>query len=211
MVRNIPFTDETACEWSVESQHFSKACHLIEAAALRLVELANEAGDHHASRAALQVGCTALRGNEPLYRALIDLNYRRGDQAAMTAAWKELEGILETLGSGPSQETLELYNCSRPPPAPVEPDRAAVGVHDCRDQEWDTHFGVRHCPWSKSAGKFGRVRGKRGVVAPGVGMRLRPALQPVTKQLRTISTSRGRAAAALCLRTSHGEWEENLR
>jgi DNA-binding SARP family transcriptional activator len=109
MVRNIPFTDETACEWSVESQHFSKACQMIEAAALRLVELANEAGDHQASRSALQVGCAALRGNEPLYRALIDLNYRRGDQAAMTAAWKELEGILETLGTGPSQDSIELY------------------------------------------------------------------------------------------------------
>lgn len=109
MVRSIPFTDEIACEWSVESQHFSKACQMIEAAALRLVELANEAGDHHASRSALQVGCAALRGNEPLYRALIDLNYRRGDQAAMTAAWNELEGILEALGSGPSQETVELY------------------------------------------------------------------------------------------------------
>ena len=39
----------------------------------------------------------------------MDLNYRCGDQAAMIAAWNELTRIPETIGGGPSRETIDVY------------------------------------------------------------------------------------------------------
>src|SRR5262249_26475801 len=89
LVRGVPF-DAAGYDWAHEQQQYADACDLVERAALRLVDLALDIDDITTAREAVSQGLKALRINEPLYRARMQIEAHCGNHAGVRRAYKEL-------------------------------------------------------------------------------------------------------------------------
>jgi DNA-binding SARP family transcriptional activator len=104
-----PF-DAAGYEWAFTHQFHAQTSELIESAALRVVELALDAGDHDAARFAIKQGLKALPLQEPLYRAKMRLEAASNNLAGVKETYDELVLLLDDLDDGyrPSAETARL-------------------------------------------------------------------------------------------------------
>lgn len=110
LVEGPPF-DAPGYDWAHHGdQWVAEASTLIERAALLLVELASDAGDLAAARAAVMQGLRGLPGNEPLYRARMCLEHQAGNLAGVRSAYDELVALLDDLEMEPSTTTDALYH-----------------------------------------------------------------------------------------------------
>lgn len=114
LVTGQPF-DEAGYEWAFDSQLAYRAAVVIEAAALRAVELALAADDPAAARSALSQALLAMPGNEVLYRERMRVEAHIGDRAGVRSVYAELRKVLAELGvdkhdkGDPSPATRKLY------------------------------------------------------------------------------------------------------
>ncbi len=72
LVTGRPF-DAPGYEWAHQHQHHGRACDLVESTAIRLVDLALDAGALGAARRGVAQALKALPAHEPLYRARMRL------------------------------------------------------------------------------------------------------------------------------------------
>jgi hypothetical protein len=77
-------------EWTHEQQFVADACETIETATLRVVRLAIELGEPAAARGAVIQGLRALPGNEPIYRAQMQIEHAVGNGYGVNNALREL-------------------------------------------------------------------------------------------------------------------------
>ncbi|MFT3852005.1 MAG: LysM peptidoglycan-binding domain-containing protein [Ilumatobacteraceae bacterium] len=114
LVTGQPF-DEAGYEWAFDSQLAYRAAVVIEAAALRAVELALAADDPAVARSALSQALLAMPGNEVLYRERMRVEAHIGDRAGVRSVYAELRKVLAELGvdnddkGDPSPATRRLY------------------------------------------------------------------------------------------------------
>ena len=113
LVRGVPF-DGADFDWAHEQQFVADACETVEAATLRVVKLALELGDPASARQAICQGLRALPGNEPIYRARMQIEHALGNIDGVNGALRELTSVL--LGAAddgfefePSAETIDLH------------------------------------------------------------------------------------------------------
>ena len=108
----VPF-DAVGYEWAYEQQHHARACELIETAGLRLVDLALDADDVIAARAAVISALAALKINEPLYRARMKIEAHVGNTVGVQTAYNEIVALIGDLDGAPqsrvSSSTARLY------------------------------------------------------------------------------------------------------
>jgi hypothetical protein len=104
LVQGVPF-DAVGYDWAHEHQHYADACELVERATLTMVDLALELDDVTAARHAVSQGLKALRVNEPLYRARMQVEAHCGNRAGIRAAYDELASLLQELADGPESYT----------------------------------------------------------------------------------------------------------
>lgn len=111
LVGGTPFNDRHY-DWSQMGQHRAEADGLIERVALTLVDLAVEAGDFDAARAAIISGLRGVPMSEPLYRARMNVEAESGDLHAVKKAYTELTHLLDNMIAGfePSSETSMLFD-----------------------------------------------------------------------------------------------------
>ena len=112
LVRGVPF-DAVGYDWAHEHQHHARACELIETAGLRLVDLALEADDVATARTAVSRALTALKINEPLYRARMKIEAHAGNTAGVRSVYNELVSLMNDLDptdqGAPSTQTTQLF------------------------------------------------------------------------------------------------------
>lgn len=108
LVNGPPF-DGNGYDWAFVSQEVAGANTLIEQAAVRLAELAVEAGAHDVAREAITAGLRGLPGNEGLYRRRMRVEALDGNKAGVAAAWHELCAHLAEFDMEPSTATTDLY------------------------------------------------------------------------------------------------------
>jgi hypothetical protein len=122
LVHGVPF-DTVGYEWAHEHQHHARACELIETTALRLVDLALEADDPSTARRAITQGLTALKINEPLYRARMKVEAHIGNTTGIRDAYAELAGLMIELDDDdsfrPSAQTVSLLECLTAAPSRI--------------------------------------------------------------------------------------------
>lgn len=111
LVGGTPFNDRHY-DWSQMGQHRAVADGLIERVALALVDLAVEAGDYDAARAAIISGLRGVPMSEPLYRARMNVDAASGDLHAVKKAYTELTHLLDNMIAGfePSDDTTTLFD-----------------------------------------------------------------------------------------------------
>ena len=111
LVGGTPFNDRHY-DWSQMGQHRAEADGLIERVALALVDLAVEAGDYDAARAAIISGLRGVPMSEPLYRARMNVEAASGDLHAVKKAYTELTHLLDNMIAGfePSDDTTTLFD-----------------------------------------------------------------------------------------------------
>ena len=109
LVSGSPF-DHGHFEWARSIGVYDSARQMIEATALRLCELALEAGDTDVARRAIAQGLLGLGVNEPLYRSRMNIEGQAGDRGAVLRVYAELEERLELLfgDATPSATTRRL-------------------------------------------------------------------------------------------------------
>ena len=109
LIRGTPF-DHPYCEWSRSIEIYDPARQMIEATALRLTDLALEAGDAESAREGVRCGLLALGVNEPLYRARMRVDAFGGDVAGVISTYQELERQLALFfdDASPSIQTRKL-------------------------------------------------------------------------------------------------------
>ena len=90
LIRGVPF-DGADFEWAHEQQFVADACETIEAATLRVVRLALELGEPAAARDAVTQGLRALPGNEPIYRARMEIEHALGNADGVNNALREFD------------------------------------------------------------------------------------------------------------------------
>lgn len=113
-VSGVPF-DGADFEWAHEQQFVSDACETIEAATLRVVRLALELGEPAAARDAITQGLRALPGNEPIYRARMEIEHALGNADGVNNALRELTCVLagavdDGFACEPSSETFAMHS-----------------------------------------------------------------------------------------------------
>jgi nucleoid-associated protein YgaU len=112
LVRGVPF-DAVGYEWAYEQQHHARACELIETAGLLLVDLALEADDVAAARSGVSSALSALKINEPLYRARMKIEAHVGNIGGVQTAYNEIVALVGDLDEGSksrvSSSTDQLY------------------------------------------------------------------------------------------------------
>ena len=113
LVDGVPFDDPTF-DWAHDRQHHAHACQLIEAAALRLVDLALDEQDIDLAREACRRGLIGLPLNEPIYCARMRVEAAAGNRSGIETAFRDLRAGLNDLGDRidtyePSPETVKLY------------------------------------------------------------------------------------------------------
>jgi DNA-binding SARP family transcriptional activator len=113
LVEGVPFDDPTF-DWAHDRQHHAHACLLIEAAALRLVDLALDEKDIDLAREACRRGLIGLPLNEPTYCARMRVEAAAGNRSGIENAFRDLRAGLNELGDRidsyePSPETINLY------------------------------------------------------------------------------------------------------
>jgi hypothetical protein len=113
LVYGEPF-DDAGYDWAIDAQLLFRAAELIEAAAVRAVELALSAGDVVAAREAVSRALVGLPGNEVLYRARMRIEAHAGNRAGVRSVYAELVSVLQDLagdtvdGGDPSTATQHL-------------------------------------------------------------------------------------------------------
>lgn len=107
LVQGPPFSGP-GYEWAHEGQ-VMEAEALIAEAALHLIDLATEAGQHEVARNAIAAGFRALPGNEHLVRARMRLEHDVGNNTGVHTAWEELQRFLAEIDTEPSEATTTLY------------------------------------------------------------------------------------------------------
>lgn len=110
LVGGTPFND-SHYEWAQMGQHRAEADYLIERVALALADLAVEAGDYDAARAAIISGLRGVPMSEALYRARMNVEAASGDLHAVKKAYAELTCLLDNMIAGfePSDDTTDLF------------------------------------------------------------------------------------------------------
>jgi nucleoid-associated protein YgaU/DNA-binding SARP family transcriptional activator len=110
LVGGTPFND-SHYEWAQMGQHRAEADYLIERVALDLADLAVEAGDYDAARAAIISGLRGVPMSEALYRARMNVEAASGDLHAVKKAYAELTCLLDNMIAGfePSDDTTDLF------------------------------------------------------------------------------------------------------
>jgi nucleoid-associated protein YgaU/DNA-binding SARP family transcriptional activator len=108
LVEGPPFGAD-GYDWAHVGQHARDAEALIERTVEHLVDLALTAGDVELARYAALQGLRGLPGNEVLYRSRMRIEDRAGNQAALRAAYNELQVYLDDLEVEPSEMTVTLY------------------------------------------------------------------------------------------------------
>jgi hypothetical protein len=114
LVRGVPF-DSADFEWAHEQQFVADACETIEKATLRVVRLALELGEPAAAREAVTQGLRALPGNEPIYRARMEIEHALGNSDGVNNALRELTCVLagavdDGFACDPSPETFATHS-----------------------------------------------------------------------------------------------------
>ncbi|WP_040492317.1 LysM peptidoglycan-binding domain-containing protein [Ilumatobacter nonamiensis] len=112
LVNGPPF-DAPGYEWSHQHQHHSRACGLVESTALRLVDLALDAGALASARRGVTQALKALPANEPLYRARMRIESAADNPSGVAAAFDELASLLAEMSEDgvefePSLRTVRL-------------------------------------------------------------------------------------------------------
>lgn len=112
LVTGPPF-DAPGYEWAYQFQHYSRACDLVESTAIRLVDLALDAGAIDAARRGVSRALRALPANEPLYRARMRLESAADNPSGVVAAFDELSSLLQEMSEDgfefePSLRTVRL-------------------------------------------------------------------------------------------------------
>lgn len=112
LVTGPPF-DAPGYEWAHQQQHHSRACDLVESTAIRLVDLALDAGALRAARHGVAQALRALPANEPLYRARMRLESAADNPRGVAAAFEELTSLLAEMSEDgfefePSLRTARL-------------------------------------------------------------------------------------------------------
>jgi hypothetical protein len=112
LVRGVPF-DAAGYDWAHQRQHFTRACELVEAAGLRLAEIALDVGDIATARFAVGQALCALPANEPLYRCRMQIEAAANNLQGVRSAYNELLITLDDWGDGldaePSTTTADLF------------------------------------------------------------------------------------------------------
>jgi DNA-binding SARP family transcriptional activator len=112
LVRGVPF-DAAGYDWAHQRQHFTRACELVEAAGLRLAEIALDVGDVATARFAVSQALRALPANEPLYRCRMQIEAAANNLQGVRSAYNELLITLDDWGDGldaePSPTTADLF------------------------------------------------------------------------------------------------------
>lgn len=112
LVEGQPF-DAAGYDWAHQQQHHARACELIESTAIRLVDLALDAGELDIGRRGVSRALRALPGNEPLYRSRMKLEAAADNPSGVCAAFDELTSMLTELSEvgfefEPSMRTVRL-------------------------------------------------------------------------------------------------------
>lgn len=112
LVEGQPF-DAAGYDWAHQKQHHAYACELIESTAIRLVDLALDAGRVDVGRRAVSQALRALPGNEPLYRSRMRLEAAADNSSGVCVAFDELASVLAELSDDgfefePSGRTVRL-------------------------------------------------------------------------------------------------------
>lgn len=110
LVGGTPFND-SHYEWAQMGQYRAEADYLIEQVALALADLAVEAGDYDAARAAIISGLRGVPMSEALYRTRMNIEAASGDLHAVKKAYTELTCLLDNMIAGfePSDDTTDLF------------------------------------------------------------------------------------------------------
>lgn len=112
LVRGVPF-DAAGYDWAHQRQHLTRACELVEAAGLRLAEIALDVGDVATARFAVSQALCALPANEPLYRCRMQIEAAANNLQGVRSAYNELLITLDDWGDGldaePSSTTADLF------------------------------------------------------------------------------------------------------
>lgn len=108
-IEGRPF-DAAGFEWAYSHQFHARASELIEAATVRLVDLALESDDVASARFAVSQALKALPLNESIYRARMRAEAAADNLTAVRKAYDELALLLDDLDDGyqPSPETKRL-------------------------------------------------------------------------------------------------------
>ena len=114
LIRGVPF-DGADFEWAHEQQFVADACETIEAATIRVVRLALELGEPAAARDAVTQGLRALPGNEPIYRARMEIEHALGNADGVNNALREFTCVLagavdDGFACEPSPETFAMHS-----------------------------------------------------------------------------------------------------
>ena len=100
--------------WAQEQHFVVDACETIEAATLRVAAHALELGEPAAAREAVSQGLRAVLGNEPIYRARMEIEHALGNADGADNALRELTSVLigavdDGFASEPSSKTLAVH------------------------------------------------------------------------------------------------------
>jgi LPXTG-motif cell wall-anchored protein len=112
LVEGQPF-DAAGYDWAHQQQHHARACELIESTAIRLVDLALDAGKVDVGRRGVSQALRALPGNEPVYRSRMRLEAAADNSSGVCVAFDELTSVLAELSEAgfefePSGRTIRL-------------------------------------------------------------------------------------------------------
>ena len=112
LVQGPPF-DAPGFDWAHRLQHHQRACELIESTAIRLVDLALDAGAIDTARRGVTNALKALPVNEPLYRARMRIEAAADNPTGVDAAFNELSSLLAEMSDDgfefePSARTVRL-------------------------------------------------------------------------------------------------------
>lgn len=112
LIKGPPF-DAAGYDWAHQHQHHARACELIESTAIRLVDLALDAGDLEAARHGIVQSLRALPVNEPLYRSRMRIEAAADNPSGVCRAFDELSQLLAELSDDgfdfePSIRTVRL-------------------------------------------------------------------------------------------------------